>query len=66
MPKSALQPPTALGDFTTTDDRIVTGVNPASARSTAEDTVKVCALQYIKLCKCILSVMQLRSARRAF
>ncbi|MCJ1470328.1 hypothetical protein MMC07_008973 [Pseudocyphellaria aurata] len=39
-----IEPPTALGDFTTTDGRIVTGVNPASAKSTAEATVKEAAI----------------------
>ncbi|ORX90258.1 class I glutamine amidotransferase-like protein [Basidiobolus meristosporus CBS 931.73] len=34
-------PPTPFADFTQTDGRVVTGANPASARSTAEDAIKV-------------------------
>lgn len=35
-----IEPPTALEDFSITDGRIVSGVNPASAKSTAEGAVK--------------------------
>ncbi|ORX75169.1 class I glutamine amidotransferase-like protein [Basidiobolus meristosporus CBS 931.73] len=34
-------PPTPFADFTQTDGRVVTGASPASARSTAEDAIKV-------------------------
>ncbi|KAK9803774.1 hypothetical protein WJX73_005418 [Symbiochloris irregularis] len=36
-----IEPPTPFGDFTQNDGRIATGVNPASAKSTAENAVKI-------------------------
>ena len=35
-----LQPPVALGDFSITDGRVVSGANPVSAKSTGEAVVK--------------------------
>ncbi|ORX96058.1 hypothetical protein K493DRAFT_351100 [Basidiobolus meristosporus CBS 931.73] len=34
-------PPTPFADFTQTDGRVVTGANPASAKSTAVNAIKV-------------------------